>query len=293
MQFATRNSLVLGILLVTEVVVGGYWTYIQRPERLQGIKERIKSIDLELMNAPDMLSAYKIVSDDLAQWEKRWKQRSKDIPTKDITAETNAYFNSVILSSGRLKVDVKYLGSKEGRKFGYNTYSLRGEGSFPSLYRFIWYLENGRRLFKFNKLMFREIMTKEASDAATHPAVQFETELQAYFTPLVELSSSIAWRDMGTQTLPLDPFWPLVRPETAKNVENLVDVEKSRLTAVIPGKAFIIDQAGKTRTLTLGDKVYLGYVSNIVTEEGKVEFVLNKGGISETFTLRVQFKKTE
>ena len=292
MQFATRNSLVLGIALVVVVMFGVYWTNIRQPEGLRRTKEEIKRIDIELANTPDLVSQYNMMSAELVHWEKRWNQRSKDIPTRDITAATNAYFNSLILSSGRVKLDVQYLGSKQEPTFGYNIYNLKGEGLFPSLYRFISYLENGRRLFKFNKLMFREIMAKGPGEQDAHPSVQYELELRAYFTPLVELSSSVAWRDIGTQALLVDPFWPLVRPEVPRNAENLVEVEQSKLTAVISGKAFIIDQAGKPRTLGLGDRVYLGYLSKIIAEEGKVEFVLNKGGISETFVLKVGYRRS-
>lgn len=291
-QFATRNSLVLGILLVVVVLVGVYWTEMRQPERLRSINEEIRKIDLELANTPDLLGQYNAVSAELTHWEKRWNERSKDIPTQDITVETNAYFNSVILSSGQVKVDVQYLGTQHEPKFGYSNYSLRGEGLFPSLYRFISYLENGRRLFKFNKLTFREIMAKEAGEQDAHPSVQYELELRAYFTSLAELSSSVGWRDVGIEPPPVDPFWPLVRTETPRNVKNLVEVERSKLTAVIPGKAFIIDQAGKLRTLRRGDKVYLGYVSKIIHEKGKVKFVLNKGGIIEPVVLKVQYRQS-
>ena len=293
MNFATRNSLVLGVLLVLILLVGAYWTSLRQPEALHKLEDQIKKVDFELLNTPDLLSQYNSVHADLALWEQRWNLRTKDIPTQDVTAQTNAYFNSVIFSSGRVKVDVQYGGVRQEPKFGYNIYSLRGEAPFHSLYRFIWYLENGRRLFKFNRLMLRGANSLEPGDVEPQPAVQFELELRAYFTSLVELSSSVAWRDTTTTFVASNPFWPLVRPELPRNTEGLVEVDRSDLKAVIPGKAFVTDQAGKLRTLSVGDAVYLGYVSRISPEEGKVEFVLNRGGISETVVLKVRFRPTE
>lgn len=293
MQFATRNSIVLGVLVVLIILIGGYWTRVHQPETLSSLEEQIKKLDVELNNTPDLQNVFNTVQAELAYWEKRWNSRTKDIPTADVTGATNAYFNSVILSSGRVNADVAYVGMKQEPKYGYNIYSLRGEAPFHSLFRFIWYLENGRRLFKFNKLVFRGTTARDPGEEEPHPTVQFELELRAYFTSLSELSSSVAWRDTTTTYLAHNPFWPIIRPEVPKNIEGLVEVERSELKAVIPGKAFITDQTGKSRTLSVGDNVYLGYLSKIIPEEGKVEFILNKGGISETFIMKVKFRQTE
>jgi hypothetical protein len=293
LPFATRNSIALGILLVIILAGGGYWTSIREPGKLHKIEVQIKRADFELMNTPDLLSMYNSAQAELTQWEDRWNRRTKDIPSQDVTTETNTYLNSVILSSGRIQVDVQYKGPKQEAKFGYNTYSLHGEGPFYSLYRFIWYLENGRRLFKFPKMVMREIISRDTPGEGPTPIVQFEAEMRAYFTSLTELSSSIAWRDTAATFIDTNPFWPLVRPDLPKNAEGLLEVEHAELKAVIPGKAFVSDQKGKLWTLSVGDNVYLGYVSKISPEEGSVEFVLNKGGINETYILKVRFRSPE
>ena len=292
MSFAVRNSLVLGILLFLIMILGGYWTSIRQPEKLRKIEDEIKKVDLELVNTPDLLGQYNVVHAELEKWETRWNQRSKDIPHEDVTGETNAYLNSVILASGRVKVDVQYTGAKQESNYGYNTYSLKGEAAFYSMYRFIWYLENARRLFKLNRLNLRGVLSREPTDEQAHPAVQFDMEVRAFFTPLVDLSSAVAWRDMSAPDLASNPFWPLIRADLPPNAEGLVDVDRSELKAVIPGKAFVNDQNGKLWGLTVGDKVYLGYVSKISPEESKVEFLLNKGGVSETVVLKVRYRQS-
>jgi hypothetical protein len=293
LPFATRNSIALGVLLVLILVGGGYWTSIRQPEKLHTIEDRMKKVDFELMNTPDLLSMYNSVQAELGQWEDRWNRRTKDIPTQDVTTQTNTYLNSVILSSGQIQVDVQYTGPKQEAKFGYNTYGLRGEGPFYSLFRFIWYLENGRRLFKFPKLVLREAISRDSPGEGPSPVVQFEAEMRAYFTSLSELSSSVAWRDTAAAFIDTNPFWPLVRPDLPKNTGGLLEVDRAELKAVIPGKAFVSDSKGKPWTLSVGDNVYLGYVSKISPEDGSVEFVLNKGGLSETFILKVRFRSPE
>jgi hypothetical protein len=68
-----------------------------------------------------------------------------------------------------------------------------------------------------------------------------------------------------------------------------VEIERSDLKAVIPGKAFIIDQTNTFRTLEPGDEVYLGYVTKLMPDEGKIECTLNKGGIIEQVELKIRF----
>jgi hypothetical protein len=293
LPFATRNSIALGVLLVLILVGGGYWTSLRQPEKLHNIEEQIKKVDFELLNTPDLLSMYNSVQSELTEWEERWGRRTKDIPTQDVTTETNAYLNSVILSSGRVKVDVQYMGPKQEGKYGYNVYSLRGEGPFYSLFRFIWYLENGRRLFKFPKMVLKEIIAQDSPGEEKSPVVQFQAEMRAYYSSIVDLSGNVAWRDTAAAFIDTNPFWPLVRPDLPKNTEGLLELARAELKAVIPGKAFISDSKGKLWTLGVGDNVYLGYVSKISPEDGAVEFVLNKAGISEIVVLKVRFRSPE
>ncbi len=86
-----------------------------------------------------------------------------------------------------------------------------------------------------------------------------------------------------------NPFYPLVRESLPPNKQGLVDVEKSSLRALTPSMAFVEDQAGKLITLGVGDKVYLGYLTEVNAATNVARFTLNKGGIVETVTLGLEF----
>ena len=58
---------------------------------------------------------------------------------------------------------------------------------------------------------------------------------------------------------------------------------------MIPDKAFVIDQSNNFRTLEPGDAVYLGYVTKLSPDEGKIECTLNKGGIIEKVELKIRY----
>jgi hypothetical protein len=293
MSFATRNTLVLGVLLVFVLSIGVYQIYFKDRKELQALDEQIEKLDTELANTPDLLNQYNHAQAELTRWEERWNHRVKDIPTQDVTGETNAYLNSAIRLSLPIRIDIDYAGPKQQSNFGYGTYLIRGEASFFSLYDFTSYLEDGQRLLRFPKLTLRQTIAHREGGKEPYPAVYFEAEMWAYYTSLSELSSSSAWSDTLGSPIDSNPFWPLVSAEIPSNTEGLVDVDQAVLAAVIPGKALVNDQKGRLRVLSVGDSVYLGYVSKISPEDASVEFVLNKGGIGGTVTLKVRFRRPE
>ena len=84
-----------------------------------------------------------------------------------------------------------------------------------------------------------------------------------------------------------DAFYPLIRNEIPPNIDGLLDVQGSKLLALIPEGAFIADTHGDTYLIWEGEQVYLGYLTQIDYEENAVSFILNKGGIIEKITLEL------
>ncbi len=84
-----------------------------------------------------------------------------------------------------------------------------------------------------------------------------------------------------------DPFRPLVLASLPPNIYNRVNVDRSKLIALTSKSAFIQDQKGELKEMKVGDKIYLGFLSRIDLNNGKVIFNLNKGGIYSTATLNL------
>ncbi len=293
MSFAVRNSLALGIILFLILAVGIYFRVFSYPKTLKKIDADIKSIEKELENTADLLNKLNTTKANLEVMEKRWNNRNKDIPTIDITSQTYAYLNRVIDLSGFVKVNMVYNGEKRFANYGYNIYNLRGEATFENLYKFIWYLENGRRLYKIESISLKGQQVREKLEEPTQTLIQYEMTLQAYFTSEAKLASSTGWRDTSTTFLTFNPFKPIISSEIPPNDRGLVEVERSELKAVVAGKAFVLDQKGVIRTLMEGDEVYLGYVTKINPEQNKVEFTLNKAGLVEKVELKMRFEAAE
>ena len=113
-------------------------------------------------------------------------------------------------------------------------------------------------------------------------------ELQAYYSNLPELNNAPAPKVGTPANLKSNPFYPLIMREIPPPQPDEIEIERSDLKAVIPGKAFIIDQNQKSRILEEGTAVYLGYVTKILPNDGMIECLLNKGGVAEKFILKIR-----
>lgn len=289
MSYKIRNSIVLGILLLMILGVGTYIRAFNLPKKVKQIEKDIKRIDEELQNTPNLVNQFNDLSTTLTDTRMRWEHRNKDIPPMDVTAQSYAYFSHLIDLSGDVKLDMIYNGVQNKGNYGYNVYSLKGEAPFENFYRFIWYLENDRKLYKIQTLVVKGLEIAPTEKEEGRILITFDMLVNAYFSSVSELSTSVGERSITPTLLIVDPFAPIISSGIPPNTRGLVEVERSDLRAVIPGKAFVLDQANAIRTLLEGDEVYLGYVTKVDQANGRIECTLNKGGIIEKVELKIRY----
>ncbi len=283
-----RNTIVLASVLAVILTLGIYLTVFSLPKKLSKIESEIKRIQIELQNTPDLANQYNTTSAQLAGMKMRWQTRNKDIPSKDITGETYGYLNRMIDVSGEIKMDMTYVGPKDFGRYGYNVYTIKGEAPFANLFKFIWLAEEGRRLMKISNLSLRGYEAKDKVTKETKILVLFDLEFQSYFSSIPELNNSPNQQNPVPVSVASNPFYPLILHEIPSPQADEIEIERSTLTAVTNSKAFLIDQNQKSRVLQEGDKVYLGYVTRIFPGEGKIECLLNRGGVPERFELKIR-----
>jgi len=289
-SYKLRNSIALGILLFLILSVGTYIRAFHLPKKIKAIQAEVAKIDEELQNTPNLVNQFNDLSAVLNDTQKRWDGRNKDIPPADVSSQSYAYFSHLIDLSGEVKLNMVYTGTTMMGSYGYNTYGLRGEATFDNLYRFIWYLENDRRLYKIHSLTLKGVeVAPNVEHELGEVLVTFDMTVHAYFSSVSELSSSLGERALTPNALTVDPFTPVIASGIPPNVHDLVEVERSEVKAVIPGKAFVLDQNNTIRTLNEGDEVYLGYVTRVDPEGGHVECTLNKGGIIEKVDMVIRY----
>ena len=289
MSYKIRNSIVLGVLVLLVLGIGIYWRGFKIPGKLSKIETEVRTIEEQLQNTPNLIAQFNDLSTNLADTKKRWENRNKDIPPVDVTSQTYAYFSHLIDLSGDVKLDLLYTGVQQKGNYGFNTYNLRGEAPFENFYRFVWYLENGRRLYKIQRLNVKGLEVAPKEEEPGGILVTFEMVVHAYFSSVAELASAPGERTITPNYLAVDPFNPVISSDIPANLRKLIEIERSDLKAVIPGKAFVLDQTNSIRTLAEGDEVYLGYVTKIDPEQGRIECTLNKGGIIEKVELKIRY----
>jgi hypothetical protein len=289
LSYKIRNSIAIGILVFLIVGIGTYIRAFNLPKKAKQIELRIKQIDEELQNTPNLVNQFNDLSAILTDTQKRWENRNKDIPPVDVTSQSYAYFSRLIDLSGEVKLDMIFQGTQSRPNYGFNVYNLRGEAPFENLYRFIWYLENDRKLYKVQTLALKGLEVAPTDKEEGKIVVTFDMTVHAYFSAVSELSSSLGERSLTPNGLNVDPFAPVISSGIPPNTRTLVEIERSDLKAVIPGKAFVLDQNNTIKALREGDEVYLGYVTRIDPEGGRIECTLNKGGIIEKVELKIRY----
>jgi len=290
MSFKLRNTIVLGVFFF--LVSGGgfvYWFFIQ-PKQLDSAVADIRRLERELQELPALIEQVKQLTDQYHDLKRKYDSRSKEIPVTDITSQTYAYMSRGIDEAGFLRFNMTYSGAREFVNWGINSYLLQdGEASFSNLYKFVYYLENGKRLYKINSLNLVQQEQVNQETGEVKKWIAFSMELHAYYTKIPELSTSLAAKALGLARAPFDPFNPIILQAISQNAPvGVINADNVDVKAVLPGKAFILFQ-NELQVLHLGDRVWRGYVSKIVPQESKVVFTIDEGGIIRRIEKQIQF----
>jgi len=293
-SYKIRNSIVLGVLLLLVVGVGGYITIFFQPRKIAGYQAETKKIEAQLSDNTQQLAAIAAMETTLRETILRWENRTKEFTGSDNPAETYAFLSDAMDESGakNLKVNVTFSGTKAASdKISYNTYKLQGNSEFANIFRFIWLIENGRRLYKIHNVMLRS--EEKAVTELAGVRMLFEFELQSYVTNEKSLSQPVMRPDSTPQPITSNAFMPLVFAAVPANIRNLVDPDLILVKALSATRALVMTEDGRLITLKTGSDVYLGKVLAIDPREGSITFSMNKGGIVEVKKKFIVFEKKQ
>ena len=288
-----RNTIVLFAVFLVFVIIGvGWWGWWQ-PRQLKKIDKEIQAINKELEDLPGLTDEVQRLTTQYQEVKRRYDSRSKEIPRFDISSQTYEYMSQGIDEAGFLKFDMKFLGTSEKISWGYNAYKLDlGEAQFENLFKFVYFLENGQRLYKISSMKLEQ---KEAIDPDTKDVtkwIAFDMEIHAFFVRNIpELGTSLAAKSLTMIVSPYDPFRNMItQPLSTEAPLGEVDADKLEVKAVLPGKVFVLSN-NTLIVLHLGDKVWRGNVTRVSPVESAVEFTLDEGGITRKLTKKIMFDK--
>ena len=156
----------------------------------------------------------------------------------------------------------------------------------------VYAIEQSKELKKVTKGNLNNFVEVD-DDGFPHYLVAYDFDVVVYYSDNDEYASS-KYSENRLKSNPLyNIFYPLIRDEIPPNSDNLLDVQTAQLLALIPDGAYVSDASGTTHLLWEGDEVYLGYLTKIDYTSNEVKFVLNKGGVIEKVTLKLQRNMSE
>ena len=293
MSFKIRNSIVLAALWFLITAAGlGYWMWWQ-PRHLKVTQTKITAISKQLDDLPALTDEVQKLTVQYQDVKRRYDSRSKEVPQSDASTQTYAYLSTALDEIGFMKFDMRFIGTEKRNVWGYNAYKLEaGEAQFNELYKLMYFIENGARLYKIANVRFTQNEVIDNATKETKQSILFEMEIHAYFVgDIPELGTSLAAKSLTSLPSPFDPFKPLIYLNLATDSPpGEINAEKAELKAVLPGKAFVF-MDNELVVLHLGDKVWRGYVSKIDPANSSVEFTLDEGGVLRTLEKKIQFDR--
>ncbi len=296
MSFKLRNTVVLASLAILISAVGViYWKWYQ-PRKLKDIAKEVQKTEQRINDMAGLLQRVEELDSQYKEVKRKYDSRSKEIPTTDVSSQTYAYMShgqDEAMTNGDFpKFNMTFEGTHQIANYGYNSYKLSsGTGNFANLYKFVYYLENGRRLYKIRDITMAQKEIIDPDTKETKSYLEFSMELDAYFSNIEVLATSLAAKSLTAVQAPFDPFRPLVLTNVSTEApQNEIDINRIDIKAVLPGKAFALS-GDELILLHIGDKVWRGSVINIDPAKSSVEFLLNEGGIFKRVEKKIIFEK--
>lgn len=289
MQYKTRNLIVLLSVMFIVMLFGGYFVVWSYPSRIEKSQNELNDIQRKIKQLDGIDTEFFTLEKLLLEKEEKLASIDKQIEADITTANVYDYLNKILNYSGIIEFNLSFKEQKNFGSYGFNTYNLQGDAEFRRIYNFINYLEQGPHVYEIVRLKLQGMESKNEETDKMELILPFDMEIKAYFATVEDLQNDAKKLSDVKVATAQDPFYPSILRNLPLNTDALLEVEQASLKAIIPGKALIADNGGEIHVLREGDRVYLGYLTRIDTENNLVEFTLNKGGIIEKIVLNLEF----
>ncbi len=283
-----KNTLVLVGLLILILAVGGSYLFIIQRGKIESSKKKIDELNKTHYDTGQLKAQFQQLLNKSNTLDSVLSARKFNIPQNLSSINFFNFVNEVSAKfSPKTQVDVEFDGQKKDKEFFYYTYKVKGSGDFNDLYGLVYAIEQSKELKKIPDVAVSNMISTD-KDGTPNFLVNFNMDVNVYFSSNNRFSTT-KFVENNLNTSPMyDIFYPLIRSQIPPNVDNLLDVQGSKLLALIPEGAFIQDSKGNTYLLWEGQKVYLGYLTKIDYDHNTVSFILNKGGIIDNEVLSLQ-----
>lgn len=293
MTSKVKNTIIMVLILIAIVAGGGVFNYVFLKGKIADREKKIKDLKLFQLDTETLELQLVNLKTRVAQLDSILQNRKYNIPFNLPQSDFFDFVNKVSFSfSPDSYVNIEYNDTETGANFDIYNYTLNGIADFNDLNTLIYAIEESKLLKKISSVDLANNV-KVDTDGTPHYLVNFKFKVAVYFSNNDRFYVKNFTENSLVPNPVYDIFFPLIRNEIPPNKEGLLDVQSASLLALIPDGAFLVDANGNTYLLWEGDKVYLGYLTNINYQTNEVSFVLNKGGIIESVTLKLDKEKKQ
>lgn len=293
MSGKVKNTIIMLVIFIIIAAGGGLFNYVFLKGKIEDREKKIKDLKLYQLDSEALEEQLTFLKKRVAQLDSILSNRKYNIPFNLRQSDFFDFVNQVSYSfSPYSYINIEYLESQASSKFSIYQFDLNGIAEFNDLYHLIYAIEESKLLKKISGVELTNNV-KVDEDGTPHYLVAYKFKVSVYFSNDDRYYVKDFTENILTPNPAYDIFYPLIRNEIPPNKEGLLDVQSASLLALIPDGAFLADASGNTYLLWEGDKIYLGYLTNINYDTNEVNFVLNKGGIIENVTLKLDREKNK
>ena len=293
MSTKTKNTIIIAIILVGIVLAAGLYDFILQKGKINDRTQKIKDLKLYQFDTETLNLQLAASKERIAQLDSILANRKYVIPVNISQANFFDFVNQISYNfSPDSYVNIEYVSTEILPNFNNYTYNLSGVAKFSDFYRLIYAIEESKNLKKVMNVDLSSNVKVEEDGTPVY-MVNYKFVAKVYYSNDDRFSFKGGTENSLEPNPAYDIFYPLIRNEIPPNTEGLLDVQSGQLLALIPDGAFLSDASDNTYLLWEGDKVYLGYLTNIDYQNNRVNFVLNKGGVIENISLLLHKEKKE
>ncbi|MDX1701705.1 MAG: hypothetical protein R3250_13850 [Melioribacteraceae bacterium] len=288
----TSTLLLLGILVLI-IISGGTYTYYYQDNDIAENQEKLDELNLTAYDTEELKMQLADLKGKVAELDSILALRKYIIPVNLPQSDFFKFINNVSSQFSELShVNVEFQGEGEPMDFYSYLFAIKGTAEFNDLFKLLYSIEQSKEL---KKIIDGELtnFVEVDNEGIPHYLVSYSFKVMVYFSD-TDTYASAQYKENSLKSNSLyNIFFPLIRDEIPANVNDLLDVQTAQLLALIPDGAYVADASGNTHLLWEGDEVYLGYLTKIDYNTNEVKFVLNKGGVIEKITLKLEKNLSE
>jgi hypothetical protein len=293
MNRKTVSTLLLLAILVIITVGGGIYTYYFQLGDIEENQKELDNLKITALNTEDLKIQLADLKGKVAELDSILALRKYIIPVNIPQSNFFKFVNKVSSNFSEYShVNVEYSGLGDPGDFFSYMYNITGTADFNDLFKLVYAIEQSKELKKVLKGNLTNFVEVD-EEGFPHYLVSYNFNVMVYYSDN-DTYASAKYNENSLRSNSLyNIFYPLIRDDIPPNSDNLLDVQTAQLLALIPDGAYVSDASGKTHLLWEGDEVYLGYLTKIDYTTNDVKFVLNKGGVIEKITLKLDQNSSE